>query len=505
MEIFSPLYWVRKLSISSKFYIIIGCMMMLLFFGLSSFWVGMNTMTSIRAYVGGEGLWSKAQKEASASLAKYASSHDEADYQNFLEFLKVPLGDKKARLELEKPAPDLAVARQGFLDGGNHPDDIEGMILLYRRFRHVSYLDAAIQVWTKGDAGIAQLTEVGSEMHEVITSTGESPTSLEQINRDARLSQLVRANENVDKNLTILENEFSSTLGEGSRKIAGLLLALMTALSFLLGTLTLFIALFIARTVTLVDKTKSEFVAMVSHQLRTPLTLIKWAIERLGKADLSSLTVRSTVDIETIRLETSRMAALISDILDTSRLESGALIVQSYDIDIVAVAKTVLAEVMPAMREKELALKEFYPDSAIIRADPTLTQIIFMNLLSNAVKYTPKKGTITVRITKNASGVVITVADTGYGITVSDREHVFDKFFRGTTATKADPFGTGLGLYLVRSVVTEVGGKIWFESEEGKGTEFHVSLPAQGMPSRKGNIHLTTSLSPEVGGSIDRI
>jgi signal transduction histidine kinase len=328
---------------------------------------------------------------------------------------------------------------------------------------------------------------------------------MEQFNRDAQLSQLVRANENVDKSLTVLENEFSATLGEGSRKIAGLLLALMTALSFLLGTLTLFVALFIARTVTVVDQTKSEFVAMVSHQLRTPLTLIKWATERLGKADLSSLTVRSAVDIETIRLETSRMAALISDILDTSRLESGALIVQSYDIDVVGVARTVLAEVMPAMREKELSLKEFYPDSAIIRADPTLTQIIFMNLLSNAVKYTQKKGTITVRITKDASGVVITVADTGYGIAVSDKDHVFDKFFRGTSASKTDPFGTGLGLYLVKSVVTEVGGKIWFESEEGKGTAFHVSLPAKGMPSRKGNIHLTTALSPEVSGSITKI
>jgi two-component system sensor histidine kinase VicK len=244
---------------------------------------------------------------------------------------------------------------------------------------------------------------------------------------------------------------------------------------------------------------------MVSHQLRTPLTLIKWAIERLGKADLSSLTVRSTVDIETIRLETSRMAALISDILDTTRIESGALIIQSYDIDIVGVAKTVLAEVMPTMREKELSLKEHYPDKAIIKADPTLTQIIFMNLLSNAVKYTPKKGTITVRITKDATGVVITVEDTGYGIVVSDREHVFDKFFRGTSATKTDPFGTGLGLYLVKSVVTEVGGKIWFESREGKGTAFHVALPIEGMPSRKGNIHLTAPISPEVGGSINKI
>ncbi len=479
-------------------------MMILFLFGLTSFWVGMNTMTSIRAYVGGEGLWSKSQKEASASLVKYASSRDERDYRDFLTFLKVPLGDKAARLELEKSSPDISVARQGFLDGDNHPDDINGMIFLFRWFRHVSYLDAAIRVWAKGDAGVEQLIQVGAEMHQAITATGPVRTSVEEIVLDSRLSELVRANENADKQLTLLENEFSSTLGEGSRKIAGLLLALTTILSILLGALTVFIALFIARTVTFVDKTKSEFVAMVSHQMRTPLTLIKWAVERLGKADLSSLTIRSTVDIDTIRIETNRMAALISDILDTSRLESGALIVQPYDIDIVATAKTVLAEVMPTMRQKELTLKESYPNSAIIRADPTLLQIIFMNLLSNAVKYTPKGGTITVAVAKNDAGAVITVADTGQGIAESEQEHVFDKFFRGDSATRADPIGTGLGLYLVKSVIAESGGTISFESKEGQGTTFHVYLPAAGMAPRKGNIHLTGA-GAEISGSINKI
>lgn len=108
---------------------------------MGTFWFGMKVMSSIRAYVGGEGLWSKAQKEAVNSLFKYTNSLEETDYGNFLTLLEVPMGDKESRLELEKENPDLEVVRKGFIKGGNSPEDVADLIFLYRRFRYVSYMD----------------------------------------------------------------------------------------------------------------------------------------------------------------------------------------------------------------------------------------------------------------------------------------------------------------------------------------------------------------------------
>src|SRR6476620_3970375 len=123
-----------------------------------------------RAFVEGESLWSKAQKTSLVHLMRYAHTHSESDYQQFRAALAVPLGDRKARLELEKPNPDFGLAYQGFLEGRNHPDDIPGMISLYRRFRHLSYIDRSITLWADGDRSIEQFAAVAEELHGRIQS-----------------------------------------------------------------------------------------------------------------------------------------------------------------------------------------------------------------------------------------------------------------------------------------------------------------------------------------------
>ena len=123
-----------------------------------------------RAFVEGESLWSKAQKQSLVHLMRYAHTHAGSDYADFRAALAVPLGDRKARLELEKPEPDFAVAYQGFLEGRNHPDDIPGMISLYRRFRHLSYIDKAINLWADGDRSIEQFAAVAEQLHDSIQS-----------------------------------------------------------------------------------------------------------------------------------------------------------------------------------------------------------------------------------------------------------------------------------------------------------------------------------------------
>jgi diguanylate cyclase (GGDEF)-like protein/PAS domain S-box-containing protein len=178
-----------------------------------------------RAYVEGESLWSKAQKEAVMHLLRYAHTRSEHDYDGFLEALKVPLGDSRARLELEKLEPDYNVAYQGFLEGRNHPDDIPGMILLFRRFRHVSYIDRAISLWEEGDRSIAAFQQAGEALHRHISSGLATRESLIPY-----LEQIY----GVDADLTPKADAFSASLGEATRKTKQILLIANVALAGIL-------------------------------------------------------------------------------------------------------------------------------------------------------------------------------------------------------------------------------------------------------------------------------
>jgi len=165
-------------------------------------------LSAVRAYVGGEGLYAKGQKDAVFFLIKYAQSHDGRDYDRYLAALRLPLGDSQARLELEKSDPDLAVAYQGFITGGNHPDDVANLAWLFRHFHHVSYIAKAIDYWTEADGCIARLRELGSTLHDAVDAQ----------RADARtLAPLVAEIDRLNERLTQLEDGFSLTLGEGNR------------------------------------------------------------------------------------------------------------------------------------------------------------------------------------------------------------------------------------------------------------------------------------------------
>ena len=127
--------WFKNVSISKKLYFAVGVMALLIALELATLLFSISTLSSVRAFVGAEGLWSKAQKDAIYHLRKYTRSNNEEDYQEFTRFMKVPLGDRKTRLEMGKPNADLAIMRQGFIEGRNHPDDVDGMIQLFQRFQ----------------------------------------------------------------------------------------------------------------------------------------------------------------------------------------------------------------------------------------------------------------------------------------------------------------------------------------------------------------------------------
>jgi diguanylate cyclase (GGDEF)-like protein len=179
-----------------------------------------GVLSSVRAYVGGESRWSKAQKDAVFHLQKYAVTHAPDDLQRFRENITVPLGDHAARIEMNKTHPDIQKVRQGFIRGGNHSDDVDGMFDLYRRFAWVSFMQRAIQAWEAADHYMIQLDEAGSSLQREIESP--SPSAQEIRATLARVSW-------INEKLTPIENQFVDALSEASRAAYQLLQAILFA------------------------------------------------------------------------------------------------------------------------------------------------------------------------------------------------------------------------------------------------------------------------------------
>ena len=166
--------WFRDVPIARKLYFTVGIMALLISLELFALFFSLSTLSSLRAYVGGEGLWSKAQKDAAFHLYKYGVSRNQEDYLLFRAFMRVPIGDGRTRRELEKEKPDMEVARQGFLEGRNHPDDVDGMMKLFRNFTNIYYIEKAIAIWGEAEPLALQLLAIGAGLHEQFSSASSS-------------------------------------------------------------------------------------------------------------------------------------------------------------------------------------------------------------------------------------------------------------------------------------------------------------------------------------------
>lgn len=237
-----------------------------------------------------------------------------------------------------------------------------------------------------------------------------------------------------------------------------------------------------------VDRTKTEFVSLASHQLRTPLSSINWYAEMLLAGDGGALNEEQTGFVKEIYTGNQRMVELVNALLNVSRLELGTFAVDPVPTDVIKIAQEVLLELKPGLTAKKMKVL-FDSDKTlpIISADPKLIRIIFQNLLSNSVKYTPEKGEIKLIISQDKKNLLITESDNGYGIPKNQQDKIFSKLFRADNIREKDTEGTGLGLYIIKAIVDHAGGTIKFESEEDKGTSFYISLPLSGMKKKVGN------------------
>lgn len=227
---------------------------------------------------------------------------------------------------------------------------------------------------------------------------------------------------------------------------------------------------------------RSDFVSFVTHQLRTPLSGIKWMLELAQDAGDSG---EKASYIQDARESAERLIGLVNDLLDVSRLESGKLQVVLQPVRLRDLTDAVLGDVATLVREKGHTVAVDSPqDLPDAMLDLTLLRQVVLNLISNAIKYTPAGGHIDIRIGRDAHGLRWSIRDSGIGIPKTGQVRLFEKFYRADNAHTIDTEGTGLGLYLVRLIVERFGGTIVCESEEGRGTLFSFTVPlTAGDPS----------------------
>jgi two-component system, sensor histidine kinase len=276
-------FW-RDLSVASKLYAVIGTMAVLIAAELLTVRFAMGTLSAVRAFVGGEGTWSKSQKNAAFHIQRFGLTRSEEDFAAFLKYLEVPEGDHQARLELIKPNPNMARVREGFLKGQIHPQDIDPMVELLRRFNWEPHIARAIQVWADADEMLERFKEAGLQYHSLLTGS-HKPSEAQAV-----LATILDLN---DK-LTLLEDEFSAVLGEGSRWLESIIFTLL-----FLAVLT-------------VEGIGLTLTFLTSRSISRGLNEINSAAGKIGQGDFSvTLPVRSRDEIGTLSSSINDMGKLL--------------------------------------------------------------------------------------------------------------------------------------------------------------------------------------------------
>lgn len=228
-----------------------------------------------------------------------------------------------------------------------------------------------------------------------------------------------------------------------------------------------------------IDKMKSEFISVASHQLKTPLSGIKWFIELLLREKVGTLNEKQKDFINQVRISNERLITLVTDLLSVSHIETNRNFeIIKKPIDVCKSIERVIESSLPSAKKFSVTVKreESCPRKMIISADEEKIQQVFQNFVTNAIKYSKKNGEVKIGVEQSKDNIVFSVHDEGIGIDEKDFPKVFTKFYRGDNAIKSETDGTGLGLYIAKAIIEAHEGKVWFDSKVDKGTTFYFSL-----------------------------
>ena len=240
------------------------------------------------------------------------------------------------------------------------------------------------------------------------------------------------------------------------------------------------------------DESKTNFISISSHQLRTPLTSIRWFSEMLLDGEAGAINKDQKDFIEKISQSAERMVNLVNLLLQIARVEMGRLKIEPEQADLKNTTQKITAffKNIADSKSQKIEVKTNPVNIPLIPLDKEIIWQVIQNLVSNALRYSPAGGVVLISIILKNQFIEYSVKNNGIGVPENQKGRLFEKFFRATNAVKAVPEGSGLGLFLVKSLVEGWGGKIWFESEEGKGATFFFTIPLEGMKAEEGEVTL---------------
>ena len=228
------------------------------------------------------------------------------------------------------------------------------------------------------------------------------------------------------------------------------------------------------------SRMKSEFISVVSHQLRSPLSNLRWAIELLMSGRLGKIEEKQTEYFRILKENSGRMQELVSDLLTVSRIETATLPLKKKEIFLPDLINKLISEFEPFAKASNVEIEfKSQKDLPKVLADPSQIRLVVENLLDNAIRYIKDKGKAEIRLEKKGKNLYFEIKDNGVGIPKEDQKYIFQKFFRSENILRYQTQGSGLGLYITKAIVERSGGKIGFKSQEGVGSTFWFTLPTK--------------------------
>lgn len=223
------------------------------------------------------------------------------------------------------------------------------------------------------------------------------------------------------------------------------------------------------------EKVRQDFIANISHELRTPIASLKALLETLHDGAINDKNVAEDF-LQRMQVETDKLAQMVSELSELSRIESGELALKLETVDVGAAVERVADRLRAQAERAQLSIiLDNSPDLPRIMADESRLEQVLVNLVHNAIKFTPQNGEITISSKVEGENILVTIADTGVGIPADDLPHIFERFYKVDRARSGG--GTGLGLAIAKHIVQAHGGNIWAKSDEGKGSTFAFTLP----------------------------
>jgi len=226
------------------------------------------------------------------------------------------------------------------------------------------------------------------------------------------------------------------------------------------------------------NRMKSEFVSIVSHQLRSPLSNLRWALELLMSGKIGKIEEKQLEYFTILKENSNRMKELIEDLLIVSRIETAKLLIKKMEFSLEDLVKELIKELTPFALASNVEIKFLNKeDLPKVFADPSQIRLVIENLLDNAIRYIKGIGVVEIKIESQEKNIYFEIKDNGVGIPKEEQKYIFQKFFRSENVLKYQTQGSGLGLYISKAIIEKLGGEIGFKSQGGIGSTFWFTLP----------------------------